>query len=166
MANFRVNWNLTGFKALVQTVEASIEADVHEAGAIIEADVEAAAEYVKMGVLTLIDDASFKPCREIDTITLNDEELVAYAKGRFDFDLDASLSRDAKLTEILALKEQWVEEDEVPHEPNADGSPIPFDLLTKAQLLDLVKSRYSIDLNARLNKTAILVELAALEAKP
>ena len=145
--NYIVNWALSGFR----------DAE-HKAGDIIEAvehEVEQIADLVKAGVLTLINGAK-SAAGSIDLMAASPDELVAYAKSKFDFDLDPSLSKDAMLAEIASLQAGTGDED------NGSGSETDMADMTKAQLVEFAKANFNFDLKMTLSKDAMLAEIASL----
>jgi hypothetical protein len=146
--NYIVNWALSGFR----------DAE-HKAGDIIEAvehEAEQIADLVKAGVLTLINGANRVP---FDPLPASPDELVAYAKSKFDFDLDPSLSKDAMLAEIASLQAGTGDED------TGSGSETAVADMTKAQLVEFAKSTFGFVLKPALSKDAMLAEIASLQAK-
>jgi ribosomal protein L11 len=144
--SYIVNWALSGFR----------DAE-HKAGDIIE-DVEHEAEQiadlVKAGVLTLISKAK-NAVGEFDLNAATPAELVAYAKSKFDFDLDADLNKDAMLAEIASL--------EAGSDDDGQGSETAVADMTKAQLVEYAKTKHDFDLKMTLSRTAMLAEIASLE---
>jgi hypothetical protein len=149
-SKYMVNWALSGFRSLEHKAGDVIEAVEHEA--------EEIATLVKTGVLTLIKKVEGAG-DEIDTATASTDDLVAYTKEKFGFELDPSLSKDAMLAEIASLESGDGSSEE------STGAPTDLSTLTKVQLVAYAKDHFNYDLKPNLSKDAMLAEIASLEKK-
>jgi hypothetical protein len=149
-SKYMVNWALSGFRSLEHKAGDVIEAVEHEA--------EEIATLVKTGVLTLIKKVKGAG-DEIDTATASTDDLVAYTKDKFGFELDPSLSKDAMLAEIASLEIGEGESDD-----SADTST-DLSKKTRPELVAYAKEQFNYDLKGNLSKDAMLAEIASLEKK-
>jgi hypothetical protein len=145
--NYIVNWALSGFRDVEHEAGAIIEADEHEA--------EKIEELVKAGVLTLIGDVK-RAAGAVDLAAASADELVAYAKSKYGYDLDPALNKDAMLAEIASL--------EAGSDVDGAGSDTSLADMTKAQLIEYAKSKHNFALKMNLSRDAMLAEIASLEA--
>jgi hypothetical protein len=149
MATFKVNWRLEGFRDRVHNIGERIEAEFKEVEHLL-AD--------SPSVLTLLGDDADAEVVPVDLSALSNDDLVTYAKEKFNFDLDPSLEREALIAEIAAL---------VASTPDTDGAGSETNLaeMTKAQLIAYAKDKHDVVLAPALNKAALIAEITALEAK-
>jgi hypothetical protein len=145
---FNVNWALSGFRSLE-----------HKAGDVIEAAKEEVEHLLRDGVLSVADKAVPK---SLDTTSMDTEELVAYAKAKFGYALEATLTKDAMLAEIASLQAGTEDDDDDSGAPDPNK---PVAKMNKTELVAYAKATFGYDLDPTLSKAAMQTQIDELEAK-
>jgi hypothetical protein len=148
---FNVNWAISGFRGLE-----------HKAGDVIEAAKEEVEHLLGAGVLTVSEKTSPKSMDPNKAgCLMSTEELVAYAKTKFGYVLEVTLTKDAMLAEIASLQ-GGTEDDDV--DSGAPDPAKPVAKMNKAELVAYAKTSFNYDLDPTLSKSAMLTQVDELGA--
>lgn len=149
MKKWITNWAISGFRSLEL-----------KAGEIIEAAEDEVKHLLHVGAITLATDAA--GIDTDDTTAMTTDQLVAYAKAKFEYTLEATLTKDAMLAEIASLEAGTQNDDPDTGAPDPNK---PVVRMNKAELVAYAKATYTFDLDPTLSKAAMVIEIEALAAQ-
>ena len=145
MKKWIANWAISGFRGAE-----------HVAGNIIEAAEDEIAELIVGGSVSAF------VTKHDDLTKCTPEELIAYAKEKFGYDLEADLTKDAMLAELASLA-NGTDKDDPDSGPADPGKPV--DKMNKSELVAHAKAAYGFNLDPSLSKAAMQAEIGALAAQ-